>query len=74
MFRLYIRLIFTRIKKFLYLFKNYKKLHHNFIKPAIYRKKILKVLESNKTNLAQKLEIIEITNQGPTLKSINFVR
>ena len=74
MLRLYLRLFFNKLEKFIHLLKNYKNLHYNFIKPALYRKKMHKVLENNKDKLTRKLEIIELDNQHKTSKSINFVR
>jgi len=44
------------------------------MKTVIYRKKVYKVLDINKGKLSRKLEIIDLTNQKQTSKSINFVR
>jgi|GEM_PF-3143092 len=74
MLRLYLIRLFSKLKKFIFIFKNYKRLHHNFMKTVIYRKKVYKVLDINKGKLSRKLEIIDLTNQKQTSKSINFVR
>ncbi len=74
MLRFYLRLSFSRVEKFINSLKNYREFHHNFIKSAIYKKKIRKVLEINRDKLSEKLDIIDTTNQSPTSKAINFVR
>lgn len=74
MLRYYIIRIFSRIYKFFYFFKNYKKLHYNLVKPAVYKQKVRKVLDLSKGKLSKKLKIIETTNQQTASKSINLVR
>lgn len=74
MLRFYLRIIFSRLERSFHNLKNYKKLHHNFIKPVIYRNKILKVLKINENKLSKKLETIEKTNKKPSSKCINYVR
>ena len=72
MLRLYLRLIFNGV--FLNFFTNCKKLCFSFIKPALYRKKIKKVIEINKLKLSKKQDIINLINKPQHTKSINFVR
>ncbi len=72
--RLYLRLIFNKIEKFLHLLKNYKNPYLNFIKPFLYKKKIKKVLELNKNRLLKKKEIINLNSNTKTSKVISFVR
>lgn len=74
MLRTYLRLIFNGFGKILFFFKNYKKLYLAFIKPYIYKKKIIKVLEINKSRLANKQGIIKSTINQQYSNSINFVR
>lgn len=74
MIRIYFRLVFNRVKKIIIFIKNFRKIHHNFIKPAIYKEKIKKALNINQKKLDKKLEIIDLTNKEKNSNLINFVR
>ena len=72
--RLYLRLIFSRLEKTLYFFKDFKTLVYNLIKPAVYKKKMIKVLELNRKKLLKKQDIINSKNGHKNAKFMNVTR
>jgi len=73
MLRLYLRLVLNKIQKIRFFIKDYKNWHHNFMKPAIYKGKINKVIKINKSKLSKKQEIIDQVN-GQNSKNINYIQ
>ena len=72
--RLYLRLIFSRLAKTLYFFKDFKNMVYNLIKPALYKKKMIKVLEINRKKLLKKQDIINSKNGNKKAKFMNVTR
>lgn len=72
--RIYLRLVFSKIQKVPYFVQNFKKLMYNLIKPALYKKKMKKLLEINKLKLSKKQNIVNSKNALNCAKTMNFTR
>ena len=72
--RLYLRLVFKRVEEGFYLVNSLKTMLFNLVKPAVYQKKMRKVLELNRTKLTKKQDAFNSKIQKKTAISMNFIR
>ncbi len=72
--RLYLRIVLTKLQRTIYFFEKLKKFFYSFIKPAVYSKKIKKIIEINRTKLEKKQDIFKSKTEQKNAKIMNFIR